>query len=66
MALGIMGFYLTLFGVWKIKASFAKPAPKVEHHVAATVGGGIPSPDSEEFGPWLGIPGNFERLFTEA
>ena len=59
LVLGMIGFYATLFGLWKVKASFASP-PEVHAVAAVAHGGDIPSVDSPEFAAWIDAPGNIE------
>ena len=63
MALGIIGFYTTLYMVSKLFSGGKKEeaAPAV---ATATGGEGMPSTDSEEFGDWLAVEGNFEKMLN--
>ena len=67
MALGIIGFYFSLFLAYKGYSSlFGKKVKKavIEAPVVTTSSGEVPSIDSPEFATWIEIPGNIEKLFA--
>ncbi len=63
LALAIIGFYFTLYGIAKVWPSKKKAAVEA---VAASAGtsGEIPSVDSPEFAEWISPPGSIEKLLA--
>lgn len=64
LALGIMGFYFTLYTLVKIWPSKKKAPVAAVAAPAASASGDIPSVDSAEFGDWIAAPGNIEKLLA--
>ena len=62
MAMGIIGFYTTVYMFSKL-FSGGKKAPAPVAAAAATSSGDMPSADSAEFGDWLSKENNFEKIF---
>jgi len=59
-AMGILGFYFSIFLVVKVWPS--KKVKDVVVEVTNNSGGEIPSIESPEFADWISVPGNIEKL----
>lgn len=63
LALAIIGFYFTVYGIAKVWPSKKKVAA-VETAAVSAPSGDIPSVDSPEFGEWIAAPGSIEKLLA--
>lgn len=59
---GVLGFYTSLFLLYKLTKSKKVEAPAAVVAVPATSGDEVPSIESPEFEQWLVTPGNLEKL----
>lgn len=64
LALAIIGFYFTLFGISKVLPSKKKVEAPVVAVAAPSASGDIPSIESPEFGEWIAVNGNIEKFLA--
>eukprot|EP00128_Syssomonas_multiformis_P005036 Colp12_sorted_trinity150504_noHs@26785 len=63
LAIAIIGFYFTLYGISKVLPS-KKKVETVAAVAAPSASGEIPSIESPEFGEWIAVNGNIEKFLA--